>query len=116
MSTCPTTRPMSDSPVALARTALAVARDALPLYSCVKSRHDFTQHQLFAILVLRQFFNTNLRRTIQMLQEWSDLRRELGLTKVPHYSTLCYAQQRLLKKGLLSDSCKPWCNKLAPAA
>jgi hypothetical protein len=23
----------------------------------------------------------------------------LNLTKVPHYSTLCYAAQRLLKKG-----------------
>ena len=115
MTTC-SSRQMTDSALMLARAALAAARDALPMYSCVKSRHDFTQHQLFAILALRQFFNTNLRRTIQMLKDWSDLRRELGLTKVPHYSTLCYAQQRLIKKGLSTDCSKPSCDKLAPAA
>jgi hypothetical protein len=88
----------SDSPLAVARKALQIAREAMPAYSCAKSRHDFTQHQIFAILVLRQFFKADLRRTICMLEEWSDLRRELGLTKVPHYSTLCYAERRLLKK------------------
>jgi len=34
-----------------------------------------------------------------MLQDFSDLRSARGLKKVPHYSTLCYAEARLLKKG-----------------
>jgi hypothetical protein len=90
--------------VALARMALRVARDALPAYSSKRSRKDYTQHQLFAILVLKQFLQTDYRGIIELLRDWSDLRRILQLKDVPHYSTLCYAEQRLLKKGL-SISC-----------
>ena len=90
---------MTRSPAALARMALRVARDALPAYSSKFSKKDFTQHQLFAILVLKQFFKTDYRGIIAYLQDWPELCRVLKLTKVPHYSTLCYAEQRLLKKG-----------------
>lgn len=79
--------------------ALRVAHDALPAYSSKFSKKDFTQHQLFAILVLKQFFKTDYRGIIAYLQDWPELCRVLKLTKVPHYSTLCYAEQRLLKKG-----------------
>jgi hypothetical protein len=93
-------RAMTKSPVALAREALRAGRAGLETYSSHFSRKDFTQPQLFAILVLRQFFKTDYRGIIQMLQDFSDLRSALGLKKVPHYSTLCYAEERLLKKGL----------------
>jgi hypothetical protein len=92
-------RTMTKSPVALAKQAMRIAKTALLDYSSVYSRHDFTQHQLFAILVLRQFFKTDYRGIIQMLADFSDLRKALDLMKVPHYSTLCYAEKRLLKKG-----------------
>lgn len=95
-----TQRSMTRSPVALARMALRVARDALPAYSSKFSKRSFTQHQLLAILVLRQFFRTDYRGIVALLDDFSELRRELNLTKAPHYSTLCYAEQRLLKKGL----------------
>src|SRR5438876_206186 len=39
-----TPRPMTKSPRRVAREALAVAREALPAYSCPPSRKDFTQH------------------------------------------------------------------------
>jgi len=94
-------RTMTKSPVALAKQALQTAKDALPDYSSHYSRHDFTQHQLFTILVLRQFLKTDFRGIIQMLKDFSDLRKALDLKKIPHYSTLCYAEQRLIKKGLL---------------
>ena len=94
-------RAMTKSPIALAKQALQTAKNALPTYSSVYSRHDFTQHQLFAILVLRQFIKTDYRGIIQMLKDFSDLRKTLNLKKVPHYATLCYAEKRLLKKGLL---------------
>jgi len=79
-------RPMTKSPVRLAREALKVARKALPRYSNRFSRRDFTQAQLFAILALRQFFKTDYRGIVQMLEDFSDLRKALGLKKVPHYS------------------------------
>lgn len=89
-------RAMTKSAVRLAREALAVGRRSLPPYACRRSRHEFTQAQLFAILVLRQFLRTDYRGITTLLAEWSDLRRVLGLRKVPHYSTLCYAARRLL--------------------
>ena len=98
---------MTKSPIQLAQVALMHARSALPPYSGPKSRHDFTQPQLFAILVLKAFFQTDYRGICAMLQDWSDLRRTLGLRKVPHYSTLCHAEQRLLKRGILSYSKEP---------
>ena len=95
---------MSKSPRAVAAEALRLARDALPSYSSAKSRKDFTQHQLFAVLALKTFFKTDYRGIAQLLTDLGDLRKDLGLTKVPHYSTLCYAASRLLKKGR-SSSC-----------
>jgi hypothetical protein len=94
-----TKRTVTKSPVALAKEALYAAKASLSTYSSHDSRHDFTQHQLFAILVLRQFFKTDYRGIIQMLKDFSDIRNILQLNKIPHYSTLCYAEQRLLKKG-----------------
>jgi hypothetical protein len=94
---------MTKSPRAVAREALRLAREALPAYSSKFSRKDYTQHQLFAILALKTFFRTDYRGVIQLLRDFAELREELGLADVPHYSTLCYAAKRLLKKG--SSSC-----------
>ena len=99
-----TTRPMTRSPVALARKAVEVAARALPAYSSRFSRKDYTQHQLFAILVLRQRYKTDYRGIIIELRDNSSLRKALKLKKLPHYSTLCYAQDRLAKKGLSTAS------------
>lgn len=88
-------RAMTKSAVEVAREALAVGKEALPPYSSCFSRHDYTQPQLFALLVLKQFLRTDYRGLVTLLAEWSELRRAVGLKKVPHYSTLCYAEQRL---------------------
>lgn len=92
-------RAMTKSPVALAQEALALAQQALDPYSCANSRHDFTQPQLFAIAVLRQFFRTDYRGVVQLLKDFSDLRQVLGLKKVPHFTTVQKAENRLEKRG-----------------
>ena len=97
-------RSMTKSPLALAKEALLIAKAGLNPYSSKYSPRRYTQPQIFAILVLRQFLKTDYRGIIQMLADWSDLRQALDLKKVPHYSTLCYAEQKLLKKGLLKAS------------
>jgi hypothetical protein len=96
--------PMTESPRAVAREALALARRSLPAYTSARSRKDFTAHQLFAALALKQFLKTGYRGVAQFLADFAELRDDLGLAKVPNYSTLCYAEQRLLKKGS-SPSC-----------
>jgi hypothetical protein len=114
-STAATTRAMTKSPRAIAQEALRLARDAMPEYSSKFSRKDFTQHQLFALLVLKTFFKTDYRGLIQMLVDFRELRDDLGLAKIPHYSTLCKALPRLLKKGNLffSSSWPPCAPKSA---
>jgi hypothetical protein len=93
-----TKRLMTKSPLRLAKTSLATARQTLPPYSSKFSRKDYTQHQLFALLVLREFLKQDYRGLQQLLAEWSDLRHALGLSKVPDHSTLHKAAARLLKK------------------
>jgi|SRR5919109_3554800 hypothetical protein len=99
-----TTRTMTKSPRAVAREALRLARESLPAYSSKYSRKDFTQAQLFACLALKTFFKTDYRGVAQLLDDFAELRADLGLGKVPHYSTLCKAERRLLKKGRSSSS------------
>ena len=100
--------PMTKSPRAVAREALRLAADALPAYSSPFSRKDFTQHQLFAVLALKTFLKTDYRGVAAFLSDFAELRADLGLKKVPNYSTLCYAEQRLLKRGTSpSSSCTP---------
>src|SRR3954453_10216918 len=100
-----TEHPMTKSPRAVAREALALAREALPPYSSKYSRKDYTQHQLFAALALKTFLKTDYRGVVAFLGDFAELRDELGLKKVPDHSTLCYAEQRLLKGGPTSPSC-----------
>jgi hypothetical protein len=116
MKTKPITRPMTKSPRRIALEALHLAQQALPAYSCLTSRHDFTQAQLFAVLTLKTFFKTDYRGIADILRDWLELQRALGLTKVPHYSTLCYAEQRLLKKGGFASSSGGPCAAPACAA
>lgn len=91
----------SKSPLAVAREALSIGQDALPAYSAPKSKHSFTQPQLFAILVLRQFFRTDYRGIVALLQDFSDLRTALQLEHVPHFTTIQKAELRFEKKMLL---------------
>ena len=92
-------RAMTKSAVRLAREALTVGQAALPTYSSRFSRHDYTQAQLFALLAVKQFLRMDYRGVVALVAEWTELRRALGLKSVPHYSTLCYAERRLLKGG-----------------
>ena len=80
----------------VAREALAAGRAAWPAYGSRTSRRDYTQPQLFAFLAPRQFLRTDYRGVVALVSEWSELRRALGLAKVPHHSTLAHASRRLL--------------------
>ncbi len=97
-----TTRLMTKSPVALARIALEIGRVALPPYSSKFSPRRYTQTQHFACLVLMQFFKTDYRGICELLRDLAELRQVLGLQRVPNYSTLCYAHQRLMRQALFS--------------
>ena len=90
----------SKSTLTVTRMALRAARDALPDYARRKSPKKFTQPQLVACLIVKEFRNLDYRGIHVMLSEWSDLREVLGLTQVPHFTTLCQAARRLLRNGV----------------
>ena len=89
----------SKSTLTVAREALKTGQANLPDYSRLKSPKKFTQSQLFACLVVKEFCRLDYRGIHQMLREWSDLRNVLELTRVPHFTTLCAASRRLLTKA-----------------
>lgn len=107
--TTTTTRPMTQSALGVARQALSAARAAVPAYSSRFAKRTYSQHQLIAILAVRQFLRTDYRGVAQHLRDWSDLRATLGLgERVPDHSTLAKAAARLLeKKGSVPSSTLP---------
>jgi hypothetical protein len=52
---------ITKSTLSFATTALTIAQNALPPYSCPKNPHKFTQPQFFAILALRVFLKQDCR-------------------------------------------------------
>lgn len=57
-------------------------------YSCKYSRRDFTQHQLLTILLFKEIRKEDYRTVICDLEEMDRIRKALGLTSIPHLTTL----------------------------
>ena len=86
----------SKSPLGVAREALAIGSATLRDYAHRFSPKTYTQPQLFACLVLKAFLKTDYRGVCEFLKDCQNLRQALGLVKVPHFTTLQKASQRLL--------------------
>ena len=78
--------------------AYEVARRSLPAYSHIYSPRTYTQHQLFACLVLKEHLKQDYRGVQQVLVDCPDLRQVIGLSRVPHFTTLQKASRRLLSQ------------------
>ena len=81
----------------VARHALALANEHLPLYAHRYSPKTYTQPQLFVCLVLKTFFRKDYRGLTAILEDFDALRAYLGLKRVPHYTTLQKASRRILR-------------------
>jgi hypothetical protein len=60
----------------------------LPLYSNEFSRRDFTLPQLFACLVLREFYGLSYRRVEKLLRDSPSWLADIGLSAAPDHNTL----------------------------
>ena len=80
------------------RVAYHLARRLLPQHSCKFSRHDFTLAQLFACLVLREFYGLSFRAAEAMLADSPAWLSDLDLTKAPDHNTLWRAFDALLAR------------------
>lgn len=87
----------SKSPGRVLRVAYRIARRTLPAYSHRCSPKKFTQHQLFACLVLKEFFKLDYRGVEALLAESDSLRAIIELRQPPDFTTLHKACRRLLR-------------------
>ena len=76
--------------------AYHLARQVLPEHDCKFSRHDYTLAQLFACLVIREFFGLSYRRTEALLIDSPTWLADVGLTRAPDHNTLWRAFDALL--------------------
>lgn len=88
----------SKSPNDVARLAYITAKRVLPAYRHEFSPKKFTQHQLAACLVMKEFFRTDYRGLAELLKDSSDLKRILELRIVPHFTTFQKAARTILRK------------------
>jgi hypothetical protein len=98
----------SKSPLSVLVTAWGVAKKVLPAYSHRFSPKKFTQHQLFACLVLKAFLKTDYRGVAGHLRDCPAWCEAIALGKVPHWTTFQKAARRLLRSkpvaGLLDET------------
>lgn len=78
----------------VARLSLRLAGRYMQPYSHVKSPKRFTQSQLMACLILRAYLKTTYRGVIDVLDASEEVQKCLGLSRLPHYSTLKYFADR----------------------
>jgi hypothetical protein len=76
--------------------AYLAGKFALPLYSHRNSPKTYTQPQLFACLVLKEFLKLDYRKLQAVLLDSPDLCDVIELHEVPHYTTFQKAANRLL--------------------
>jgi hypothetical protein len=86
----------SKSPRRVLQVAYEAACRALPAHRHMFSPKKFTQPQLMACLVLKEFSHLDYRGLAAHLADHPDLRALIGLKAVPHYTTFQKAAQRLL--------------------
>ena len=89
----------SKSPRKVALVALAIGTEALRAYCHRFSPKVFTQPQLFACLVLKEFFKTDYRGIMGILADMPSLCDAIKLKKVPHWTTLQKASKRMLRNA-----------------
>jgi hypothetical protein len=91
--------PSGEAILNLAREAMRAAERQVPKYSHARSPRLFNQRQLFALLAIRRYLHADFRAVAGLADRSVALREVLGIERAPHYSTLCYAERRLLARG-----------------
>jgi hypothetical protein len=78
--------------------AFRLARRVLPERMSKFARHDFTQPQLFACLVLKQFCGLSYRHTEQLLRDSPGWLADIGMRDAPDHNTLWRAMSQLISR------------------
>jgi hypothetical protein len=93
----------TESLVAVAQNALAEASECMPRFAHPFLSKDFTEHQLYAIQVLRRFIKTDIQGVMEKLGDSAELCEALALEAIPDNASLLQADTRLTRKGFLEE-------------
>jgi hypothetical protein len=86
----------SKSPRSILLTGYLIGKLALPAYAHKFSPKTYTQPQLFACLVLKEFLHRDYRGIEALLKDTPELAAVIDLNTVPDFTTLQKAADRLL--------------------
>ena len=89
----------SKSPRKVLRVAYHVGKQTLRNYPHRFSPKKFTQPQLFACLILKEFLRMDYRKLEALLIDTPTLCDAIGMSRVPHFTTFQKAAKRLLVRG-----------------
>jgi len=78
--------------------AIRVAK--IPLYSSKFSRKDYNQHQLVALLIFKEYLDIRYRDFTELVEVMDTIQKCLGITRIPHFTTLCKFSSRISSKIL----------------
>jgi hypothetical protein len=92
----------SKSPRKILLVGYLVGKLALPDYGHKCSPKTYTQPQLFACLVLKEFLHRDYRGVEELLKDTPELASVIELRQVPDHSTLQKAAKRLLRAEFAS--------------
>ncbi len=87
---------MSKSPLRILTVGYLIGKLALADYAHKFSPKTYTEPQLFACLVLKEFLHRDYRGIEELLRDTPELAAVIELKKIPDFTTLQKASQRLL--------------------
>ena len=67
----------------------------IPEYASQFSKKVYNQHQLLALLLLKEYLKCGYRELTETLELTDILQKQLMLKEIPHYSTLCKFSDRI---------------------
>ena len=75
--------------ISLSKVSLQACRQArIRKYSCEKSKHIYTQHQMIAIVCLMKYTKSHYRDTIDLIEPMEPIKSMLDLNHLPHFTTI----------------------------
>ncbi len=79
-------------------TLNAVKAANVPIYRTKFSKHEFNQHQLLSLVIFKEYLGVKYRQLCEILELIGDIKKILGCSRIPHYSTLCKFAHRISSK------------------
>ena len=77
----------------------------IPLYSSKYSKRTYPQHQLFILLLLKEYLAEDYRDTVELTEVRDTIKQKIQLTEVPHFTTIqkfCHRIKSIVFNRLLN--------------